>query len=176
MEGRGMAPSSNHDHQQPHNSMPHRFPLKTLFGVMTCVALLSATAAWVLEPEIPRGSWQLPVLFYFSTGMIGFGILVVPWLTIGLFVASVVLACRSRPRAYSSLYFFGLVLLVFGFDMAEPNFVRWLLAVLVGAIAFVAEAFGRGLPLGQRQAALLALGVPMGAYYFLLSIIASAAC
>lgn len=154
---------------------PAQFSLSTLLGVVTCVALLSATAAWVLEKDLPRVSWHFPVLFYPSIPMMKVGILVVPIVCFAIILAALVLTYRSSPRALSSLYFFGTIPLVFGLRIVEsPNCIRWLMAISVGSLALIAETLARRLPKQQLIAALLSAVIPIGAYVFLLSAIAAA--
>ena len=153
-----------------------QFSLSSLLGVVTCVASLSATAAWVLEKDLPRDSWHFPVLFYPSIPMIGVGILVVPIVCFAIIIAALVHTYRSSSRALSSLYFFGTVPLIFGLRIVEsPNCIRWLMAMAVGSFALIAETLCRRLPKQQLIAALLSAAIPIGAYVFLLSAITAAA-
>ncbi len=146
-----------------------QFSLKSLFAVIAYVAIFLPTAIWVMDRKIPTGSWELPVLFYPSLRFTGFGVIVVPFLSLSMVIASFVLTIRSYPRAVTNYYYFACVLLLLGVSPDTPNTVRWLASLCVGSSAFVIETLIRKLPKRQIVAALLAVGATAGAYVFILS-------
>lgn len=147
----------------------YQFSLRTLFGIVTYIAVYLATATWVLAQNIPIGSWELPVLcepYHFM----GFGITVVPLLSLGMVIGSFVFTFRSQPRAVTNYFYFACVPLILGgLQLDSSNAVRWLASLCVGSAAFLIEVLVRKLPREQLIAALLAMGGTAGFYLFILS-------
>lgn len=157
------------------NSGPRQFGLKSLFVLTTCVAAFAATAAWVLDSDVERGAWQLPVLFYPNVGLLGLGLFAMPLLFVFAAIVSLVYVIASRPRSYAAWCFFGCVLLLVPVFSGPPAVnTKWILATGGTSLAFVVEVWVRGLPRRQLVAALAAVGAWACAYFFMLSAIVSA--
>jgi hypothetical protein len=152
-----------------HARTPKQFQLKTLFAVVTCVAVFCAAVAWVSGANSPGASLStFPMLFTPSVWVMGLGLLLGPLLCLGMLVTSLVLAIRTRPRAITSLLFVGMAVFSCGV-VAYSNSCssRLLLAMSAASAVFLGETLIRRLPMAQMTAAAFSVVYTCGFYIFM---------
>ena len=139
---------------------------------MSWSAVLAATAAWVLEPELSEIDWEFPLVFPHSQDFLAFAFLLAPLIAVGLLIYMLVMTLRYSPRPLSVIYFFGVCSLWAAIESYETsNTFRWICAMFVGSFAMTLEAVIRLLPKQQIRAAVSAWVVTICAYFFEVAVI-----
>jgi len=149
-----------------------RFGLRELLATTTVFAIFCGAMFWIFRSDQLESVDSFPLLFVPSIPVLGFGIVVVPFVALAMLAFIVAIFARTPTRPYSIPLFLGLVvapLAVGLFRGSTTDYsMRWLVAIGLSAMVVFGEVLIRRLPRPHLEAAGLAIAVAIGVYFFLM--------
>ena len=129
-----------------------------------CSMTFFAATGWILFSDAFQ-DYGFPILFRPSFALFFPGLILSPLFGLITFIGALTLLIRERPRPYTALIFWGMVVLTFAIDDAAQ--IRHLIIMSLSAVSMLAETGIRRLPKSQMLSAVGAIAL-YGSYYFTL--------
>ena len=145
------------------NQTVHKEPQRSSVLIyIVCFLTFFAASGWVLFADAFQDD-GFPILFRPSFALFFPGLILFPLLSLITFIVSLRLLIRERPRPFTALIFWGIVMLIFAID--EDAQIRHLIIMSLSAVSMLVETRIRRLPESQVRSAIGAM-ILCGSYYF----------
>ncbi len=141
------------------NKEPQR---SSILIYIVCSITFSAATGWIIFSDAFE-DYGFPILFRPTFALFFPGLILFPLLSLITFIVSLTLLIRERPRPFTALIFWGMVMLTFAID--EDAQIRHLIIMSLSAVSMLVETRIRRLPKSQVLSAIGAM-VLCGSYYF----------